>query len=79
MAKVIPISARKSVSLEIADLAYDFWLARCFKNGSPEQDFLRAVLEVTFGGPGYHTAPQPFLVRRQEKRRFSGKAESARA
>jgi len=77
MAKVTPISTRKSVSLEIADLAYDFWLARSFRNGSPEQDFLRAVLEVTFGKPRDNTALQPFLVGRQEKRRFSGEAESA--
>jgi hypothetical protein len=33
---------------QIADLAYEFWLARCFRrNGSPEQSYLQAVLEVT--------------------------------
>lgn len=24
-------------------LAYQFWLARCFRDGSPEEDLLRAV------------------------------------
>jgi len=24
-------------------LAYEFWLARCFRDGSPEEDLLRAV------------------------------------
>lgn len=27
---------------EIADLAYKFWLARNFHNGSPQEDWLRA-------------------------------------
>ena len=26
-----------------AVLAYNFWLARCFRDGSPEEDLLRAV------------------------------------
>ena len=26
-----------------AALAYTFWRARCFREGSPEEDFLRAV------------------------------------
>ena len=26
-----------------AELAYKFWLARCFRDGSPEEDLFRAV------------------------------------
>ena len=26
-----------------AALAYNFWLARCFRDGSPEEDLFRAV------------------------------------
>jgi len=33
----------------IADLAFEFWLAGHFKrNGSPEESYLRAILELTF-------------------------------
>jgi len=32
---------------EIARLAYKFWLARCFQNGSPQEDWLRAPREVS--------------------------------
>ena len=31
---------------EIAALAYKYWLDRGFKNGSPQEDWLRAKLEV---------------------------------
>lgn len=47
-AKVISILSGKPVSEKIADLAFQFWLARCFRNGSPEEDFLRAVREIRF-------------------------------
>lgn len=39
--KVIQISAPKSVSEEIADLAYDFWLERCFRNGALSENVTR--------------------------------------
>ncbi len=55
MAKITVISERKPVSCEIANLAYDYWLARGFRDGSPERDLLQAVLEVTFG-PGRNIA-----------------------
>jgi hypothetical protein len=48
MAKVICITAGKRVAEEVSELAFSFWLARRFRKGSPEKDFLRAVLEVTF-------------------------------
>jgi hypothetical protein len=47
-AKVISILSGKPVSEKIADLAFQFWLARFFRNGSPEEDFLRAVREIRF-------------------------------
>jgi hypothetical protein len=31
---------------ELADLAYEFWRARRFRNGSPEEDLLRADREL---------------------------------
>jgi hypothetical protein len=31
---------------EVAELAYEFWRARRFRNGSPEEDLLRADLEL---------------------------------
>jgi hypothetical protein len=31
---------------EVAELAYDFWRARRFRNGSPEEDLLRADREL---------------------------------
>ena len=31
---------------EVADLAYEFWRARRFRNGSPEEDLLRADREL---------------------------------
>jgi Protein of unknown function (DUF2934) len=32
--------------LEIAELAYQFWLARAFRDGSPQEDWLRAQRKV---------------------------------
>jgi acyl carrier protein phosphodiesterase len=52
---VISISKDARISEEIADLAYDYWLARRFRTGSPERDFLQAVIAVTYS----HTANQP--------------------
>jgi hypothetical protein len=31
---------------EVADIAFNLWLARAFRGGSPEEDLLRAVNEV---------------------------------
>ena len=36
-----PVTAESQ--LRIADLAYEFWLARGFRDGSPEEDLLRAL------------------------------------
>jgi len=35
-----------STASEVADIAFDLWLARAFRGGSPEEDLLRAVNEV---------------------------------
>ena len=51
---------------EIADLAYEFWLTRCFRrNGSPEESFFSAVLEVTFCQQRHSTRARLFLVPRR--------------
>lgn len=61
---VIPIRPDTRVSdshRQISDLAYEFWLERCFRrNGSPEESYLRAVLEVTFrqGIPVVNSMPE---------------------
>jgi hypothetical protein len=62
MADVIPISTGNPVQEQIADRAYDIWLARGFRRGSPEKDLLQAVLESTFGRRN-STARKLFLVR----------------
>jgi len=55
-AVVIPIRQDIFVSepdWEIVDLAYDLWLARGFRGGSPEEDLLAAVRQENrkaFGG-----------------------------
>jgi Protein of unknown function (DUF2934) len=56
------VAKDEDLSREIADLAYSFWLARCFQNGSPERDFLRAVIEITFRPTSESKAPHLFLV-----------------
>lgn len=60
------ISRQSSMSgeqQEIADLAYELWLARGFGiNGSPEESFLRAVLEVTFWHGNHAAQAGLFLV-----------------
>ncbi len=65
--KVVSISAYRPFSeqREIAELAYQFWLARCFRNASPQDALLRAEREVrgrrlaSRGG-----AAGPFVVRK---------------
>jgi hypothetical protein len=47
--KMVPTSLNRPESAKqrkIAALAYEFWLARAFRNGSPEQDWLRAEQAV---------------------------------
>ncbi len=34
------------IQIEIAELAFEFWRARRFRNGSPEEDLFRARREV---------------------------------
>ncbi len=43
-----PISA---VDQKVVDVAYNLWLARGFKGGSPIWDLLTAIREVTGTGP----------------------------
>jgi len=64
--KVIEIRAASSISerRQIADLAYEYWLARGFRSGSPEQDLLSAMLEVTFRDRRQRTSNGLFLVRK---------------
>ena len=38
---------RSSASDPVAELAYQFWLERCFRDGSPEEDMFRAVCANT--------------------------------
>jgi len=46
-----------------AALAYEFWLARCFRDGSPEEDLLRAVCANSMNSgtlkPGHSRQPTP--------------------
>ncbi|SPF40578.1 hypothetical protein SBA4_2520006 [Candidatus Sulfopaludibacter sp. SbA4] len=46
-----------------AALAYKFWLARCFRDGSPEEDLLRAVCANSMNSgavkPGAHSRQPP--------------------
>jgi hypothetical protein len=47
--EVIPITRDPIVpdtDREVVDLAYDLWLARSFRGGSPEEDLLIALREV---------------------------------
>jgi hypothetical protein len=58
MAVIIPIP--KYVSETIAERAYGLWLARGFRNGSPEEDLLRAVeLTLRKGRVARHVVPFP--------------------
>lgn len=40
--KLAPRGIPAAKQRKIAALAYEFWLARGFQNGSPQQDWLRA-------------------------------------
>ena len=56
---VIPIRRRALTSdagLDVVDLAFNRWLARAFRDGSPEQDLLAAERDVS------GEAARPFLV-----------------
>jgi hypothetical protein len=48
-----------------AELAYKFWLERCFRDGSPEEDLFRAVCVNTMkvGLLQYKPAPAEALTR----------------
>lgn len=82
--KVIPIRAEPALSKEqreIADLAYEFWTARCFRrHGSPEESLLQAVLEMSFrhGSPsraGLFIVPKPNLQARTQSARVENLSE----
>jgi len=53
-----------SVSEGIAEVAYQYWLARHFRDGSPELDLMQAMIEVTSKGrwDDAPSAPRLFLV-----------------
>ncbi|HEY2016916.1 MAG TPA: hypothetical protein VGH38_25605 [Bryobacteraceae bacterium] len=59
---------------QVADVAFDFWLERCFRNGSPEEDLLKAVLALTFRAGYGDMSPKLYLV----PKRASGKILSIR-
>ena len=44
-----------------ASLAYNFWLSRCFRDGSPEEDLFRAVCanSTKFGVKSRSPSRQP--------------------
>ena len=43
---------RTDESVANSALAYKFWLARCFRDGSPEEDLFRAVCANSMNGGG---------------------------
>lgn len=45
-AAVVPGVSESEIQEQISQRAYEFWLGRAFKNGSPETDWLRADREV---------------------------------
>lgn len=59
--KVVPIAKFRSVSEEIAELAFQFWLSRCFREGgSPEDALFHAILALEFGVAAEKSAvPKP--------------------
>ena len=64
--KVIPIRRQAlpfDAGLDVVDLAYERWLARGFRGGSPEQDLLAAVRDVK------GEAARPFLVSKRDQSR----------
>jgi len=46
MTSTLPDLSESEKQQKIAALAYEFWLARAFRNGAPERDWLRADREV---------------------------------
>jgi hypothetical protein len=42
----LPGASRPGIQQQIADRAFDLWLARGFRKGSPQEDWLRAQREV---------------------------------
>jgi hypothetical protein len=59
---------KADVSDKNAALAYKFWRARCFRDGSPEEDLLRAVCANSIKS-------KPTISKPQSKRR-SAKTKS---
>ena len=51
MTSTLPDLSESENQQKIAALAYEFWLARAFRGGSPAEDWLRAEREVR-GKPG---------------------------
>ena len=51
MTPILPDVSESANQQKIAALAYEFWLARAFRSGSPAEDWLRAEREVR-GGAG---------------------------
>jgi len=43
----LPGAARPKTQQQIATRAFELWLARGFRNGSPQEDWLRAQREAT--------------------------------
>ena len=43
---VQPSAARPEIQQTIADRAFELWLARGFRNGSPQEDWMRAQQEI---------------------------------
>jgi hypothetical protein len=46
MISTLPDLSESERQQKIARLAYEFWLARAFRGGSPAEDWLRAEREV---------------------------------
>ena len=46
LTSTLPDLSESEKQQKIAALAYEFWLARNFRNGSPETDWLRADQQV---------------------------------
>ncbi len=66
--KVVVIPHSRSVSEAVADIAYEFWLTRCFREGgSPEDALFYAVLEVEFGA-AVQNGPMPRPIGRVPRR-----------
>lgn len=45
--RAVPLSVAPAKQREVAALAYKFWVARAFHNGSPQEDWLRAMRVVS--------------------------------